>query len=177
MFMNADENKFIAAMGKIGREIKRTLCTKRAGFYVGAAAWVLTLAHTFTYTAVPKELFNGSVILCSVLGLVLFAALSLFTKTSSLAPIALMVCDFLCITSFAAADGIVDYFSTQFFDGFSLSKLFALPMPVWFSILSFVISFLLSLVAIFLPQNKSELRATERSEKDTSASAAGGTEK
>lgn len=134
--------------------IKQTILNKGAGFYVGAAAWLLTLIHTITYSGVSGDIYSGAVIAAGVVGIILFPALSLFKRTSGLAPIVLMICDFMCLMCAAGADGIIDYLSTQFFDGFSAAKIFSLPFAVWFSVLSFVISFILASVAIYLPQAK-----------------------
>ena len=142
-----------------GGEIKSAVLTKGAGFYVGAAAWLLTLIHTITYSTVPDDIFNPAVIAVGVVGLILFPAFSLFKKTSVFAPIALMICDFMALMCMAGADGIVDYLSTQLFNGVSLEAIFSLPFGVWFSALSFVVSFILSSVAIYLPQQKKEQSA------------------
>ena len=137
-----------------GGEIKSAVLTKGAGFYVGAAAWLLTLIHTITYSTVPDDIFNPAVIAVGVVGLILFPAFSLFKKTSVFAPIALMICDFMALMGMASADGIIDYLSTQFFNGVTLEAIFSLPFGLWFSALSFVVSFILSSVAIYLPQQK-----------------------
>ncbi|MCI9518389.1 MAG: hypothetical protein HFK08_03910 [Clostridia bacterium] len=148
--------KFKNFLGFVGGEIKQCVISKSYGCFVALAACALTLAQTFAYPFVSGELFSAGVIVSSVLGVVLFAALSLFRKTSSLAPIALMICDFLALIFFAGADGIVDVFSTLFFDGFSIGKIFRLPVAEWFCLLSFILSFVISSVAVYLPQNKKE---------------------
>lgn len=140
----------------VGGEIKQSVLSKSYGCFVALAACVLTLAQTFAYPFVSGELFSAGVIVSSVLGVILFVALSLFKKTSRLAPIALMICDFLALIAFAGADGIVDVFSTLFFDGFSIGKIFRLPVAEWFCVLSFILAFVISSVAVYLPQNKKE---------------------
>jgi hypothetical protein len=75
-----------------------------------------------------------------------------------------MISSFLCITAFIKAEGIIDYLSTQFFDGFSMEKLFSLPFPVWFSMFSFVLSFIIASVAIYLPQNRTKVNANNDGE-------------
>ncbi len=149
-----EENKYMTFLKSVGKEIKETVLTKSYGCYVALAAWLLTLIQIITYGFVSVELFHSGVIVSSVLGVIFFIILSLFRKTSPLAPVILMVCDIVALLSFASADGIVDVFSTLFFDGFSLGKLFTLPTAEWMSIFSFVLSFLISSVAVYLPQNK-----------------------
>lgn len=149
-----EENKMTAFLKTVGNEIKQTVLTKSYGCYVALAALVLTFIQIITYNFVSVELFHAGVIVSSVLGVVFFIILSLFRKTSPLAPVILMVCDLVALLCFASADGIVDVFSTLFFDGFSLGKLFTLPTAEWVSIFSFVLSFIISSVAVYLPQNK-----------------------
>ncbi len=125
---------------------------KNVGFYISLLAWILTLAHMFVYRGIAEELYSAKVFYFALAGVVAFVVLSLFSRTSELAPIALMVCNFMCIVSFAAQDGVVDYFSTQFFDGFSIEAVFKLPVSVWFSLLAFVAAFILSSLAMYIPQ-------------------------
>lgn len=138
-------------------EIKITIKTKWIGCFVALAAWLLTFIHMITYSQIGKideGLFSAGVIVSCVIGLIAFAALSLFRKTSQLAPAALMICDLMCLMFFVGAENFQDYFSTQFFDGFSMGKLFSLGAPVWFSMFSFIISFIVASVAMYLPQNR-----------------------
>lgn len=139
-------------------EIVESIKTKWIGSFVAAAAWVLTLAQMISYatllSAGLSQLFHVGVIICCVIGLIAFPALSLFRSTSRLAPIVLMVCDLLCLLFFVSSGGFLDYFSTEFFSGFSLPAFFALPAGVWFSMLSIILSFVISSVAMYLPQNR-----------------------
>lgn len=162
--MTMSENKFVTVTKTIWNEIKQSLLTKWIGFYVALAAFILTMAHTFAYSAISKTIYNNQVIIFSVLGILAFALFSLYRRTSLLAPISLMISSFLCITAFIKAEGIIDYLSTQFFDGFSMEKLFSLPFPVWFSMFSFVLSFIIASVAIYLPQNRTKVNANNDGE-------------
>lgn len=147
-------NNFKDVLGTAGTRVKDYVLERGAGFWVGLVAWVLTFVHTITCSGISHDIFAPATIGVGVAGIILFPLLSLFKKTSSLAPVALMICDFLCLTCAAGADGIIDYLATQFFDGISLQKIFNLPFSVWFSVLSFVVSFILASVAIYLPQLK-----------------------
>ena len=55
------------------------------------------------------------------------------------------------------ADGILDYLSTAFFSGFSFEAFFSLEVPVYLSILFFIVSFILSSIAMYLPQTRKTL--------------------
>lgn len=138
-------------------EIKITIKTKWIGCFVALAAWLLTFIHMITYSQIGKVeegLFSAGVIVSCVIGLIAFAALSLFRKTSQLAPVALMICNLLCVMFFAGSSNFQDFFSTKFFNGFSFGTLFSLGVPVWFSLLSFLLSFVIASVAMYLPQNR-----------------------
>lgn len=127
---------------------------KSIGFYVGLLGLLLTVAYGVVYTGISPDLYNGLIVIYAVVGAVAFVLLSLIRKTSELAPIAIMVCSMLSIVAFASTDGMIDYLSTQFFGGFSLEAIFALPFAVWFSIFAFVGCFLLGSLAMYLPQYK-----------------------
>lgn len=149
-----EKNKSMSFLNSVGNEIKETVLTKTYGCYVALVAWLLTFIQSITYNFVSVELFNSGVIVASVCGVILFIVFSLFRKTSTLATVILMACDACALFAFATADGIVDVFSTLFFDGFSLGKLFNLPTAEWMSLFSFVLSFIIASVAVYLPQNK-----------------------
>lgn len=150
--MEKENNFFQTVIAKI----KQTVTSKSYGCYVALAALVLLIMQTIIYPFVEDSLFSAGVIVSSVLGILLFAGLSLFKETSRLGAVALMICSFCALISFAAADGIVDVFSTLFFDGFSIGKIFTLPFAEWFCLLSFIFSFITASVAVYLPQNKKE---------------------
>lgn len=144
-------DKFLNFVGCLGREIKHTVLNKWLDCFVGLAAVALTLAQLIAYCCMPADLFNYRIVIYCVVGIVLFLLLSLFKQTSPLAPIVLMVFDFMCIAAFANTDGMIDYVTTQLFDGFSLS---ALPAAFVTSVLLFVMSFAVSSVAMYLPKSR-----------------------
>lgn len=162
-----EENKFIYILKGVGNEIKQTVLTKSYGCYVALAAWLLTFIQLIVYNFVSVELFNSGVIAASVCGVIFFIVLSLFRKTSPLAPVILMACDACALFAFVSADGIVDVFSTLFFDGFSIGKIFTLPTPEWMSVFSFVLSFVISSVACYLPQNKKPKNVKEEDSRES----------
>lgn len=144
-------NKFFKALGS---EITENLKGKRSGCFVGLVACVLTIVLAFVYANVSRGIYNGAVIGYAVAGALLFLVLSLFRQTSQIAAVLLMTFDFLCLIGLAMSEGLVDYFSTQFFEGFSVAKFFELPAADWASILLIVLSLVLSSVAMYLPQNR-----------------------
>lgn len=148
----ANENKFTVLLKSLGKEIKECILTKWIGCFIALIAVVLSIVQAITYSGVAQADFNGNAVVFSVLGAVLFLVLSLFRRTSPLAPIALFICDFIAMCSFISV--IVDYFSTAFFDGFSFGKLLGLEVAYSFSTVSFVVSMLISAVAIYVPQNR-----------------------
>lgn len=117
-------------------------------------AWILTVAAAIAYKGIDEALYSTTVFYFALAGAGAFVALSIFGRTSELAPVALMVCNFLGITTFAAQDGVIDYFSTQFFDGFSAEAVFKLPFAVWFSLAGLAIAFVLASLAMYIPQVK-----------------------
>ena len=113
------------------RQIEECIRSKWIGCFVALAAVVLSLVQAIVYGFVSPQDRSAGAIVFSVLAVVSFSGLSLFKKTSPLAPVALMVFDFLALLFFA--NKIVDY---------------------WFSTLSFIITTLISFVAMYLPQNR-----------------------
>lgn len=136
----------------MGKEIKECILTKWIGCFIALVAVVLSIAQAITYSGVAEQDFNSVAVVCSVLGAVLFLVLSLFRQTSTLAPVALMICDFVSLLAFGSS--IVDYFSTAFFDGFSFGKLLEQETAYSFSTISFVVSFVIASVAVYVPQNR-----------------------
>ncbi len=136
----------------IKKEIKESILTKWIGCFVASVAAVLSIIQAITYSGVAAADFNVNAVVFSLLGAALFVLLSLSRKTSSLAPVALMICDFVALLSFVGV--IIDYFSTLFFDGFSMDKLFSQEAAYSFSTVSFVLSTIIASVAVYLPQNR-----------------------
>ena len=139
------------------RHIYDYLRFKNVGYFFGLFAFLLTIAQGVLYMYVPENIFNIQVVFLCLVGAGLFHLFSLFPKTAVLGPVSLMVCDFLCICAFASADGNFNILSTAFFSGFSFEAFFSLEVPVYLSILFFIISFILSSIAMYLPQTRKTL--------------------
>lgn len=125
-----------------------------AGFYVFIAALLITFIQTIVYQFIEPTIYNSAVIVTGWIGFFVALVLAFFRKTRTLAPITLMIVDFLSLMFFAQADGLIDYLSTAFFSGVSLEAIFKLPVPVWLSVFCFIISFIVSSVAMYLSWNK-----------------------
>lgn len=129
--------------------------TKTIGCFVGAAGCLLTLIAMFFYLGAPAEVAHVSVTLCFLGGVLGFIILSSFKQTSVFAPIVLMMGNLFalwCIILFPTQT--LDWFSTEFFAGFSIGALFGLTPTVLVPLLSMIFGSILGIVATFLPQNK-----------------------
>lgn len=135
-------------------EIKRSYKTKASGAYVSTAAALMMIVYAVASSGLDKSIFNSSIVIFAIVGILLFAALSAFTFTSKLGATMLMLFSFLSFCAFVKADGFIDYFSTQFFDGFSLAKIFGLGAPMVIFFVGLILSFILASVGMYLPQNK-----------------------
>lgn len=142
-------------------EIKRSYKTKASGAYVSAAAAVMMIVYAIASSGLDKSIFNSAIVVFAVIGILLFAALSVFTFTSKLGATMLMLFSFLSFCAFVKADGFIDYFSTQFFDGFSLSKIFDLGAPTVIFFVGLILSFILASVGMYLPQNNEKAEETK----------------
>ena len=143
-------------MENIFKILKKWISSKAIGFYFSLVSLVLMIVELIFYPGVPTDIMNGNVIIVLVFGILLFIGLSIFKFTSSIAPISLLVCGFLSLIFIAQAEGFIDYFSTQFFEGVSLDVILKLPIPVLITIISIILSFVISSVSIYLPQVKNE---------------------
>ena len=143
-------------MENILEVLKKWISSKAIGFYFSLVSLVLMIIELIAYPGVPVDILNDNVTIVLIIGIVLFVILSIFDFTSSIAPIALLVCGFLSLIFIAQAEGFIDYFSTQFFEGVSLEVILKLPAPVLITILSIILSFIVSSVSIYLPQVKKE---------------------
>lgn len=141
---------------KLGLNIKDNLQTKTYGFYVGLASLTIMILLAFIYGGIEKTLFNSDVMLYAILGICLFVVFSIFKETALLSQVSIVVFSFLSFCAFANTDGMIDYVSTQFFDGFSMAKLFALDYHFWLSIILILLAFIVSSVALYMPQNKTK---------------------
>ena len=124
---------------------------RSAGFFVGLAACIFMIVNLISYRSVPSDIYSAKATYWMIGGIAVFAICSCFALLSEIASISLMVSSFMGIAAFAQAPGTIDYLSTAFFDGFSINAIIALPTDVWLSIFTFILSFVVASVAMFLP--------------------------
>ena len=125
-------------------------------FFIGLVACVLMIVNLISYRNVPSDIYSAEATYWMIGGIAVFVICSCFSILTEIASISLMVSSFMGIAAFAQAPGTIDYLSTAFFDGFSINAIFALPTDVWLSIFTFILSFVVASVAMFLPFVKEE---------------------
>lgn len=147
--------KVATFFGNLGKDIKRNVFTKWIGFAIGLIAVILTVVQTAIYGGLGEKYFSSAVMVFSILAIVSFLVLSVFKQTSSLAPLALFIFELLTLLSFAGSifeiQAFVDEISTLFFDGFAMDKFIAQPYGI--CAVFFIINTVLSVVAMYVPQN------------------------
>ena len=141
---------------KLGISIKDNFLTKTYGFYVSLASFIIMILIACIYCGIDPTLYNSNVMLYAILGICLFVVFSIFKETALLSQVSIVAFSFLSFCAFANTDGLIDYVSTQFFDGFTLTKLFALDYHFWLSIVLILLAFFVSSVALYMPQNKTK---------------------
>ncbi len=141
---------------KLGSIIKENFLTKTYGFYVGLASFIIMILIACIYCGIGSTLYNSNVMLYVILGICLFVVFSIFKETALLSQVSVVVFSFLSFCAFANTDGLIDYVSTQFFDGFSMAKFFDLDYHFWLSIILILLAFIVSSVALYMPQNKTK---------------------
>ena len=160
MFQNKEADFFSVAKN----EIKKTVTTKSTGFYVGAAAMLITIAQAVLYAAFFKQtaFFDSLAVVLSVAGAVAFLLASLTTYSSPYAPVALAAADFVGLLAFIKATYM--YLSDAFYGGFSLSALSSLGGGYISVFLLFLLSCVAANVAVYFKQNavKSEKAKNEK---------------
>ena len=112
----------MSVLKKLGLSIKDNFLTKTYGFYVGLASFIIMILIACIYCGIGSTLYNSNVMLYVILGICLFVVFSIFKETALLSQVSVVVFSFLSFCAFANTDGLIDYVSTQFFDGFTLAK-------------------------------------------------------
>lgn len=148
-------------MKKVVGYFKNLFLSKTISFYLSLGCAILLLIQVFVYPSVPQDLFSNKVVVVSLVGSLAFVVLNLHSFTTKISHIAIFVCSFLAIIFFVQSDGFIDYFSTQFFGGFSLTILFSLPGAIIFTFIASLVSFIVSSVSFYLPQEKKKEKVKE----------------
>lgn len=142
-------------MNKFVENFMDNIKTKDVGFYVGAGSFVITLVGFITYTCVAfNQTFSGYAVLALALALVAYLGFTAFKVTSVFGPIALVAGNFFAITAMAGLATTQNYFSTAFFNGFSLGGLFGLNVGIILPLFTTIIAGIAAIVASFMSQNK-----------------------
>ena len=141
-------------MKKVFGYFKNLFLSKTISFYLSLGCAVLLLIQVFVYPSVPQDLFSNKVVVVSLIGSLAFVILNLHNFTTKISHVAIFVCSFLSIIFFVQSDGFIDYFSTQFFGGFSFAILFSLPGAIVYTFIASLLGFIISSVAFYLPQER-----------------------
>lgn len=155
------------------QEIVHNILTKWIGFALGLIAAILAIAQAIAYSGISQIFQSEYVVAFSVVGALLFLILSVFRQTSSLAPMALFLFCLLTLLSFVGSvftiEALFDDLTTALFDGVSLAKIAGLEYGP--CIILFIISLLLSAVAVYVPQNSewlyNKIAAKKSAKQDT----------
>lgn len=151
--MNEKLGTFNDILKRTGAEIKNTVLTKRAGFFVALAAVALSLAEAIVYAVSYTDTDYYSVwgIVLPVLGAALFLLLSLFRVTTPYAPAVLFAFD---LAAFAAYVNAVYMYLTEVFYGGLTAEAFAALSPEFVACtVMYLASFIIANVSVYLKQN------------------------
>ena len=125
---------------------------KQKGFYVSLASVVLLLVANFCYlfgfSGLLLEYNNSNVMLISVIGIVVFAALLLVKYTSNYSPIVLWMVNVISFLLFIL--NIYMYFTGVFYNGLT-AEAFGLIKPiVLVALVLFLTSMIVSNVSVYM---------------------------
>lgn len=146
-------------------KLKNYFKSKALGFYFTAAVTLLSFVQLIIYiaafTPVSWESYmHWTVIFFSVLAVISGIVLSIFKVTSPWAPAAATLMEFLSFLMFLRYGYM--YFSQIFFSGVTLSLIFQMYYGYLVSIIFYVVTLVLGVVAMALKQNKpNETEAVE----------------
>ena len=137
-------------------DMKKTISSKRIGFYLALISSLLALISGIIY----KIKYDGSDY-CSawafslpIVGLCLFIVLSLFSKTSKFASIITTVLSFVSFLIFINASYM--YLSEVFYGGFNMKAIQEMDKEYIISLFMFLISGIVGNISIYQKQNKLE---------------------
>lgn len=145
--------QFSDLTANVGKEIKNTLCHKRAGFFVGLGSAVLTIVQIVLYaTSYGSTAYYDSfaVWLCAV-GVALFVLASLSHYSSPYAPVVLAVTNFVGFLLFINATYM--YLADVFYGGLNATSFAALSKQYIACFLLALLSTIAANVAIYLKQD------------------------
>lgn len=137
--------------------LKEFFKSKTIGFYVTIAAIILSVVQAIIYPVafaaqayVPYSHWSTTVF--AVIGIVGGAALLCFKKTQDFAPAVVGLFELLSFYMFIRYGYM--YFSTLFFGGISLELIFQMYYGYLWSIILYLVTFVLCIVAIFTKKER-----------------------
>ena len=131
-------------------------CYKTVGFYFSVVSMILLILSMVLYktkfTGILSEYYSNVVFIPAIIGLVLSVILLIFNKTSKYSPIVLWVCTFISFLLFIQA--IYMYFTGVFYNGVTSEAIALINKGVLVSVVFFLITCVISNIAVWLKQSK-----------------------
>lgn len=131
-------------------------CYKTVGFYFSVVSMILLILSMILYktkfTGILSEYYNNVVFIPAIIGLVLSVILLIFNKTSKYSPIVLWVCTFISFLLFIQA--IYMYFTGVFYNGVTSEAIALINKGVLVSVVFYLITCVISNIAVWLKQSK-----------------------
>ena len=133
-------------------DMKRTISSKRIGFYLALISSLLALVSGIKYDG--SDYYSAWAFSLPIVGLCLFVVLSLFSKTSKFASIITTILSFVSFLIFINASYM--YLSEVFYGGFNMKAIQEMDKEYIISLFMFLISGIVGNVSIYQKQNKLE---------------------
>ena len=135
-------------------DMKRTISSKRIGFYLALISSLLALISGIIYKIKydGSDYYSAWAFSLPIVGLCLFVILSLFSKTSKFASIITTVLSFVSFLIFINASYM--YLSEVFYGGFNMKAIQEMDKEYIVILFMFLISGIIGNVSIYQKQNK-----------------------
>lgn len=147
--------------------VRSTVTSKGAGFFVGAATFLLAVVLSVLYASFygGTEYYDPASLWVMISGGILFVLLSLTSYTSKYAPIPLLIGVFVGFLMFV--NSIYIYFADVFYGGVNAEAIAAFDKRMLTCIILFVVVIVAANVSLYMKQNVDRKHgAEERSEGD-----------
>lgn len=135
-------------------DMKKTISSKRIGFYLALISSLLALVSGIIYKIkyYGSDYYSAWTFSLPIVGLCLFIVLSLFSKTSKFASIITTVLSFVSFLIFINASYM--YLSEVFYGGFNMKAIQEMDKEYIISLFMFLISGIVGNISIYQKQNK-----------------------
>ena len=135
-------------------DMKRTISSKRIGFYLALISSLLALVSGIIYKIKydGSDYYSAWAFSLPIVGLCVFIVLSLFSKTSKFASIITTVLSFVSFLIFINASYM--YLSEVFYGGFNMKAIQEMDKGYIVILFMFLISGIIGNVSIYQKQNK-----------------------